>query len=91
MKSSGDSTHHCQSPTVTVNGCNLTLPTWTQTSEQKCSDLTASSNRQPSTPYSRNTPQTCHKEPGRILSRGRQSMWRLLKHTPNISQNFAGE
>ena len=26
-----------------------------------------------------------------MLSRGRQSMWRRLKHTPIISQNFAGE
>jgi len=40
-----------------VNGRDVTLPTRTQTSEQKYSDLMAN-NRRPSTPYSRNTPQS---------------------------------
>ena len=53
MKWSGDSTHPCQCPTRTVNGRDLTFPTWTQISEQECSDLTAS-NRWPSISYSRN-------------------------------------
>ena len=41
------------------------------------------------------TPATLHKpfheEPGRMLSRGRQSMCRPLWHTSKISQKFAGE
>ena len=53
MKWSGDSTHPCQCPTPTVNGSDLTFPTWTQISEQEYSDLTAR-NRRPSIPYSRN-------------------------------------
>ena len=53
MKWSDDSTHPCQCPTPTVNGSDLTFPTWTQISEQEYSDLTAS-NRRPSIPYSRN-------------------------------------
>ena len=57
MKRSGDSTHPCGSPTPTVNGQDLTLPTRTQTSEQEYSDLTASNGR-PSTPYSPNTPRS---------------------------------
>jgi len=57
MKRSGDSKHPCQSPTPTVNGRDLTLPTRTQTSEQEYSDLTAS-NRRPSTLYSRKSPQS---------------------------------
>jgi len=90
MKWSGDSTHPCRSPTPTVNGRDLTFLTWTQTSEQEYSDLTAS-NRRPSTPYSRNTPKAFHEESGRMLSRGRQNMCRRFWHTPNISQKFAAE
>ena len=41
----------------TAYGCDLTLPTQTQTSEQEYSDLTAS-NRLPLTPYFCNTPQS---------------------------------
>jgi len=40
-----------------MNGGDLTMPTPTQTCEQEYSDLTAS-NRRPSKPYSRNTPQS---------------------------------
>jgi len=57
MKRSGDSTYPCRSPTPTVNGHDLTFPTRTQTSDQEYSDLTAS-NRRPSTPYARKTPQS---------------------------------
>jgi len=57
MKRNGGSTHPCRSPTSTVNGRDLTLPKRTQTSEQEYSEL-AASNRRPSTPYSRNTPQS---------------------------------
>ena len=57
MKRSDDSTHPCRSPTPTVNGRDVTLPTRTQTSEQKYRDLMAN-NRRPSAPYSRNTPQS---------------------------------
>jgi len=78
IKRSDGSTHpHCRSPTPTLNGRELTLPTRTQTSELEYSDLVAS-NRRPSTPYSRNTPRVFHKEHGRMLSRGPQSMWRRL-------------
>jgi len=95
MKRNRDSTHPCLSPTLTVNSCDLTPLTQTQTSEQESSDLTAS-NRWP---YSRNMQHSTHatlhkafhKEPGRMLSRGQWSMWRRLQHTPKISQNFAGE
>jgi len=51
----GSSTHPCQSPTPTVNGCDLPLTTWPQTFQQEYSDLMAS-NRWLSTPYSRNIP-----------------------------------
>ena len=58
MKRSDDSTHpYCRSPTPTLNGCDVTLPTRTQTSEQEYSDL-AASDRQLSTAYSCNTPQS---------------------------------
>jgi len=57
MKRSGDSTHHCRSPTPTLNGCDLTPSTRTQSFEQEYSYLTASK-RHPSTPYSRNIPQS---------------------------------
>jgi len=53
MKKSGDSTHHCRSPTL--NGYELTLSTGTQSSEQEYSYLTASK-RWPATPYSHNPP-----------------------------------
>jgi len=49
MKRTGDSTPLCRSPTLTVNGCDLTPPTRTQTFEQENSYL--ASNRRPSTPY----------------------------------------
>jgi len=55
MRRSGDSTHRCRSPTLTVNGRDLTLPSRTQTPEQEY--------RRPSTPCLRNTPQS-----GRMLS-----------------------
>ena len=61
MKRSGDSTHHCRSPTPTLNSCDLTLSTRTQSSEQEYSLLTASE-RHPSTPYSRNTPESFSRE-----------------------------
>jgi len=35
MKRNVDSTHACWGPTATVNGCDLALPTRTQTSEQE--------------------------------------------------------
>jgi len=53
MKRSGNSTHHCRSLTPTLNGCELTPSTRTQSSEQEYSYLMASK-RHPSTPYSRN-------------------------------------
>ena len=88
MKITGDSTHPYQSPSaVTVNGRDFTLLTRTQTSDQEYSYLTA--DRQ------HHTPATLHKpfqeEPGRMLSRVRQSMCRRLWHTPKISQKFAGK
>jgi len=45
MKRNGDSTHPCRSPIPTVNGRDLTFPTWRQISGQECSDMTASNKR----------------------------------------------
>ena len=80
-----NSTHPCRSPTSTVNGRDLTLPMRTQTSEQEYSDLTAS-NRRPSIPHSRNTPES--------FSRGTRSyaFSRLTKHVEKFlaySQDFS--
>jgi len=81
---------HCRSPTPSVNDCNLTPSTRTQSSEQEYSYLTTSK-RQPSTPYSRNASKAFHKERGYLLSRGRQNMCIHLWQSPRISQKFAGE
>ena len=89
IKSSSDSTHHlCRSPTPTVHGCDLTRST--QTSEQEYSYLTASK-RHPSTPYSRDTPQSFSRGTRSYTSRGRQNMCLLLWHAPRISWKFAEE
>jgi len=56
MKMSADTTHPCRSSKPTVNCCDLTPKTRTQTSEQEYNNVTASS-RRPSTLFSRNTPQ----------------------------------
>jgi len=90
MKRAVDSTHHCRSPILTMNSCDFTLSTRTQSSEQEYSYLTASK-RHPSTPHSRNTPKAFHKEPGHILSRGRQNMCIRLWQTSRIYRKFAGE
>ena len=79
--------HTLSESTTTVNGCDLTSPTRSQTSEQACSVL--ASNRRPSAPYSCNTPQCC--SGGRVVSRGQQNMRRHHWHTPKISQKFVGE
>jgi len=91
MKRSGDSTHHCRSPTPTVNGCDSTPSTRTQSSEQECGYLTASmwgtrQHRTPATPL-----KAFHEEPGHILSRNRQQMCIRLLHAPRNSRKFAGE
>jgi len=62
MKRSSDSTHHCWTPTPTLNACDLTPSTRTQSSEQVYSYLTASK-RHPSTPYSHNPLKAFHEEP----------------------------
>ena len=85
MKRSGDSIHRCRSPTPTLNGCDLTPSTRTQSSEQEYSYLTASK-RHPSTPHSRNTPQS--------FSRGTRpyTFPRSTKHVYKslaCSQNFS--
>jgi len=90
MKRSGDSTHLCRSPTPTMDGCDLTPPTQTQTSEQEYSDLTANNKRQ-STQYSRNTSQSFSRGTRCMLSRGRKNMCRRLWCTPMISRKFTGE
>ena len=89
MKRSGDNTHRCRSPTPTVNGRDLTSPTQTRTSEQEYSDLAASNSRPP-TPTAATLPKAFHEEPGRMLSRGQQSICGPLWHIPNLSQKFAG-
>jgi len=92
MKTNRDSTYPCLSPTPTVNSCDLSPPTQTQTSEQESSDLTASNGRSHAGGRTHATlHKAFHKEPGRMLSRGRQSMWRRLQHSPKIYQNFAAE
>jgi len=45
-----DSTHHCRSSTPTLNGCELTPSTGTQSSEQEYNYLMVSKGH-PSTPY----------------------------------------
>ena len=87
MKRSGDSTRYCRSPTPTLNSCDLTPSIRTQSSEQEYSYLTASK-RHPSTPHSRNTPQSFHEEPGRIFSRGRQKMCTSLACSQAFSKIF---
>jgi len=87
MKRGDDSTRPCRSPTPTANGCDLTPPTRTQTSEQKYNDL-ATSNRRPSTPHSRNTPRSFYEEAGGMLSRGRQNMYRRLGVLPEFLENL---
>jgi len=49
-------THQCRSPTATLNSCDLTTSTRTQSSEQEYSYLTAQK-RHLSTPYTHNTPE----------------------------------
>jgi len=88
MKITGDSTHPYRSPAAaTMNGRDLTILTRTQTSNHEYSYLTPGRQH--------HTPATLHKpfqeEPGRMLSRVRQSMCRRLWHTPKISQKFAGK
>jgi len=90
MKRSGDSTHHCRSPTPTLNGCDLTPSIRTQSFEQEYSYLTASMTH-PLTPYSHNALKAFHEEPDLILSRGRQNMCIRLWHAPRISLKFAVE
>ena len=57
LERTSDNTHTCRSPTPTVNGCDLTLPTRTQTSDETTMDLTASKG-QTSKPQCRNTSQS---------------------------------
>jgi len=76
MKRSGDRTQSCRSQTPTANDCDLTLPT--QTSEHEYSDLTAS-NRRPSAPCSRSTPQS--------ISRGTRS-YAFSRSTKHALRSF---
>jgi len=76
MKRSGDSKHSCQSPTPTVDGCDLTR-------RKLLSGIQwfySYSNRWPSTPWPTpaTRPKAFHEEPSHILSRGRQNMCRRL-------------
>ena len=52
-----DITHHCRNPTPTLNDCESTPTTVTQSSEQEYGELRAS-NRHPSTPCSHNITQS---------------------------------
>ena len=83
---SNDSTHRCRSPTPTVNGRDLTLPTRVQTSEEQYIDLTAS-NRRPSTPYSRNTPQSFSRGTrSYAFSRSTKHVWKFLAYSQDLSK-----
>jgi len=86
----GDSINSCQSQTPTVNGCDLTPPTQTQTSEQEFSDLTAS-NRRPPTSYSRNTPQSFSRWTRSYTVSTSTNVGRHLWHTTKISIKFSGK
>jgi len=66
-----------------MNGCDLTLLTRTQTSEQEYNDL-MSSNRRPSTPTPATLPKAFHEETCCMFSQGRQNKLRLC----SISQDF---
>ena len=89
IKRRGDSTNHCRSLTLTVNGCDLTLPTRTQMSEQEYNDLTVKGCDQHRTHAT--LAKAFPEELSRILSRGRPNMCRRLWHTPKICRKFAGE
>jgi len=83
MKRSGDRRHHRWSPAPTLNGCDWTSSTLTQSSEQECSYLKASK-RHPSTPYCHNPSKAFLEEPGCMPSRDRQNMLVLV-----YSQHFS--
>ena len=81
-----DNTHPIRSPTATVNGFDLTLPTRLQTSEQDYSDLTAS-NRRPLTPYSRNTLQSFSRGTrSYAFPRSAKHMWTSFAYSQDFSK-----
>jgi len=86
-----DSTYPCPSQNPTLNGCNLTPPALTQTSEQEYSDTwrSVTCGRQRST-LAALTKAFCE-GPSRMLSRGQQNMSRHLYHTPTIFRKISGE
>ena len=73
MKRSGDSTHVCRSPTPTVDGRDLTLPTRTQRLSRNIVTWRPVTGGRQHRAHA-TLPKAFHKEPGRMLSRGRQSM-----------------
>jgi len=88
MKRIRNSTRHCQSSTPTVNGCDLTPLTRTQTSEQEYNDLTVS-NRRLLTSYTRRKfPKALLEEPYRMIFRGRQNKRRHLWHITKTLDNL---
>jgi len=89
MKKSCDRTYPW-SPAATMNGRDLTLLAWKQTCNQEYNGLTAVPGACQDRTHA-TLPKAFHEEPGRMLSWGRHTMWRRLKHTPKISQKFAGE
>jgi len=86
-QTSGDSTHHCRSPTPKLNGFDLPPSTRTQFSEQEYSYPTVSKSHQ-SAPHFHNTHKIFHEEPSHILSRGRQKMCIRLSSLA-CSQDFS--
>ena len=85
MKRSGDSTHHCRSPTPTLNGYDLTPSTRTQFSEQEYSYSTASK-RHPSTPYSHNSSKLFMRNPTLLFPRSTKHVYKSLACSQDFSK-----
>ena len=73
--------------TPPVNRCDLTTPTRTKTSEQECSDSTAS-NRRSSTPDSRNNHQSFSRTLSFAFSRSTKHPWTSLAYSQDLSKIY---
>ena len=63
MKRGGDSTHHCRSPTPTLNGCDLTPSTQSQSSELEYSLLDGQQEAPVNTVFPQHPPQLFTRNP----------------------------
>ena len=89
MKRSRESIQLCRSPTPVVNGCCLTTPTLTQTSEQERSDLMDSNRRSLvyCTALNQQFPQLSSKHTG-VCFLEIDKKRRNTLHAPKTSQKF---